>query len=115
MRHSEDKDTKSGRTFKRKGGFGAANAPKGKMLSAQMANGGWKEAGMERGKARRMERRRMQNGEGGCGMEVWRAQKREGREAENGGAQKRGGGTEWREGERKNGKGDRPKMEGREA
>ena len=54
-------------------------------------DGAWKEAGMERGKARRMERRRMQNGEGGCGMEVWRAQKREGREAENGGAQKRGG------------------------
>lgn len=113
MRHSEDKDTKSGRTFKRKrGGRGCKCA---KRENAVGANGGWKEAGMERGKARRMERRRMQNGEGGCGMEGWRAQKREGREAENGGAQKRGGGTEWREGERKNGKGDRPKMEGREA
>lgn len=113
MRHSEDKDTKSGRTVKRKRGFRGCKCAK--RENAVGANGGWKEAGMERGKARRMERRRMQNGEGGCGMEGWRAQKREGREAENGGAQKRGGGTEWREGERKNGKGDRPKMEGRKA
>lgn len=100
MRHSKDKDTKSGRTFKRKGGGRGCKCAK--RENAVGANGGWKEAGMERGKARRMERRRMQNGEGGCGMEGWRAQKR-------------GGGTEWREGERKNGKGDRPKMEGREA
>ena len=62
MRHSEDKDTKSGRTFKRKrGGRGCKCA---KRENAVGANGGWKEAGMERGKARRMERRRMQNGGG---------------------------------------------------
>lgn len=99
MRHSKDKDTKSGRTFKRKRGVGVANAPKGKMLSAQM------EGGKRRGWS--VERREGWSG-GACKTGRVDAEWKDGgRKNERGGRRKMEG--------RKNGKGDRPKMEGREA
>ena len=111
VRHSKDKDTKSGRTFKRKRGVGVANAPKGKMLSAQM------EGGKRRGWS--VERREGWSG-GACKTgrvdAEWKdGGRKNGEEAQNGekASAKTGRvtGRKWRGGRRENGRAD-AKMRG---